>query len=110
MRYSKLVESVGQVLQKRGFIRSINHHMRPALRGDKMVKEVVVTLYTDREPLQLKRISKPGQRIYMGSESIRPVRSGFGIGIISTSKGIVSDDIARKQKIGGEYLCKVWNV
>lgn len=108
MRYSKMIESVAQVLQKKGFVRSVNHQMREALRGNSMVKELVVTLYTDREPVELKRISKPGQRIYIGAEALRPVRSGFGIGIISTSKGIVADDFARKNKLGGEYICKVW--
>ena len=61
-----------------------------------------------KEPLHLKRISKPGQRIYLGSNEIPRVRSGMGAVIVSTSKGIMSGDEARKQKIGGEILCEVY--
>ena len=56
----------------------------------------------------LKIVSKPGRRIYAGFNDIRAVRQGYGIGIISTSRGIMSDKEARKQKVGGEYLFEVW--
>ena len=56
----------------------------------------------------LKRISKPGLRIYVGAEDIPTVLSGLGIAIVSTSKGIITDKEARKLNIGGEVLCFVW--
>lgn len=71
-------------------------------------KELTIRFRTDRESLELKRISKPGQRIYVGHEEIKRVKNGLGIGIFSTSKGILTDAEARKLKIGGEYICEVY--
>lgn len=56
----------------------------------------------------LKRISKSGQRIYINHHEIKKVRGGYGIAIISTSKGLMTDKEARKQKLGGEILCEIW--
>lgn len=56
----------------------------------------------------LKIVSKPSRRMYMKASEIRHVRSGYGVAIISTSKGIMTAQEARKQKIGGEILCEVW--
>lgn len=56
---------------------------------------------------QIRRVSKPGRRVYSKSRDLRPVLNGLGISIISTSKGLVSDREARQQKIGGEVLCEV---
>lgn len=56
----------------------------------------------------LRRISRPGQRIYLGARGIKAVRGGFGVGIISTSKGIMTSKEARKKKLGGEVICEVW--
>lgn len=70
--------------------------------------ELKIVLLAGREPLELKRISKSGQRIYVGYEDIKRVRNGFGVAIISTSHGVMSGDEARKLKIGGEYICEVY--
>jgi small subunit ribosomal protein S8 len=56
----------------------------------------------------LRRVSKPGQRIYVSAKEIKPVKNGYGIAIISTSKGLTTDKSAKKQKIGGEIICEVW--
>ncbi len=56
----------------------------------------------------MKRLSKPGQRVYVGSKEIPKVLNGMGITILSTSKGIVTDKQARKESVGGELLCAVW--
>jgi len=56
----------------------------------------------------LKRISKPGQRIYLSAKKMRRVRGGYGIAIISTPKGLMTDKKARRQKLGGEVLCEIW--
>jgi len=63
-----------------------------------------------RRPLieGLKRISRPGLRKYFGSKELPKVRNGFGIGVVSTSKGLMTDKKARKEGFGGEYLCAVW--
>ncbi len=66
--------------------------------------------YNDGEPAihKAKRISKPGQRIYKNKDKIVPVRNGYGLAIISTSKGLMTDKEARKQGLGGELICKIW--
>ena len=56
----------------------------------------------------LKRISKPSRRVYVNSKEIKPVYSGMGIAILSTSKGVMTDKKARQEKVGGEVLCQVW--
>jgi small subunit ribosomal protein S8 len=56
----------------------------------------------------IERYSKPGRRVYMGYKELRPVLDGLGIAVLSTSKGVLSDRQARKQKVGGEVLCLVW--
>jgi small subunit ribosomal protein S8 len=64
----------------------------------------------DGEPLVdgLRRVSRPGRRVYVGHEEIPRVRNGLGVAVISTSKGILSDRAAREAAIGGEVLCEVW--
>ena len=82
------------------------------LDSDPVKKQVRIYLrYTpDGEPLirSIKRISKPGRRVYKGAEEIRPVLNGLGVGIISTSQGLLTDSEARQRRVGGEVLCEVW--
>ena len=54
------------------------------------------------------RVSRPGRRVYLGASDIKPVRNGMGLGVVSTSRGLVSDKQAREQRLGGELLCEVW--
>jgi small subunit ribosomal protein S8 len=56
----------------------------------------------------IKRISKPGRRVYVQYTELKPVRSGYGISIISTSKGLLTNKEAHKQKIGGEFIAEIW--
>jgi small subunit ribosomal protein S8 len=56
----------------------------------------------------MRRVSKPSRRVYLGSGEIPKVRNGLGIGVISTSKGVMTDRAAREASVGGEYLCEVW--
>ncbi|HAU07385.1 MAG: 30S ribosomal protein S8 [Candidatus Yanofskybacteria bacterium GW2011_GWF1_44_227] len=56
----------------------------------------------------IKLVSKPSRRMYLGAKEIRPVRSGYGIGILSTSKGVMSSIEARKSGLGGEIICEIW--
>ncbi len=56
----------------------------------------------------LRRVSKPGRRVYVGAREVPKVRNGLGISVISTSKGILSDEAAREASIGGEVVCEVW--
>jgi len=56
----------------------------------------------------LRRVSKPGRRVYRGAGEIRPVLGGRGLGVVSTNRGVLSDRSAREQHVGGELLCEVW--
>jgi small subunit ribosomal protein S8 len=88
------------------------------LKKEQMIKEfeiiedgVEVTLkYFKGEPMvqNFKKVSTPGQRIYVSSYEIIPVMNGRGVGIISTSEGVMSSAMAKSRNLGGEYLCKVW--
>lgn len=74
-------------------------------------KDIVITLlYRNGEPAitHIEKISKPGVRRYSGYRALRPVLQGYGIGIISTPQGIISDKKARELKVGGELICQVW--
>ncbi len=70
----------------------------------------VELLYDGKAPAitVLKRVSKPGQRIYIASKDITPVMNGRGIAIISTSQGLMSAAMAKSKKLGGELICKIW--
>ncbi|PJC36601.1 30S ribosomal protein S8 [Candidatus Peregrinibacteria bacterium CG_4_9_14_0_2_um_filter_53_11] len=107
---SSLLLAIASVLKKTGFVVDVKVVEEKA-RGEsseRMNKILVVKLNNEGRTLSLTRVSKPGQRIYVSHSEIRPVRSGLGIGIISTSQGVMTDSEARKAGIGGEYLCKVY--
>ncbi len=104
--YSKLKLSILEVLAKSGFVKSV------AKKGKKVVKNIEVTLayHTDGFPKisEVERVSKTSRRIYIKSEEIFPVRNGFGLMILSTNKGIMTGEMAKKEKVGGEFICKIW--
>ena len=77
--------------------------------GRKSFLEVKLT-YNDGAPriTTVKIVSKPGKRMYVSYSGLKPVRQGYGVGVISTSRGVMSVADAKKQKIGGEYLAQVW--
>lgn len=104
---SNLLKAIATVLMKKRFIVAMEESTVKNKKGSEL-RELRIVLRTDREPLEVKRVSKPGQRIYVSHDEIKRVRSGFGIGIFSTSKGILSDEEARKAKTGGEYLCEIY--
>ena len=56
----------------------------------------------------LRRVSKPGRRVYRKADDLRPVRNGLGVGIVSTSQGVLTDAEARQRRVGGEVLCEIW--
>ena len=103
--FSKLKYEVIKILEKNGFIE------KSEKKGRKTKKTIQITLkYSDNLPviLGLRKVSKSGQRIYVGSAEIKKVKGGKGISIISTSKGLMIGKEARKQKLGGEIICEVW--
>jgi small subunit ribosomal protein S8 len=104
---TRMTRSIAKVLQEEGFIEGFEEV------GEGVQKHLILSLkYKDknRQPIinTLKRVSKPGLRVYSNCNDIPRVLGGIGIAIISTSKGIMTDREARKQKVGGEILCYVW--
>ncbi len=103
---SKMKIAIAKIMKDEGFIKNFK------LNDDNKQKVLRVYLkYTeDNQPaiLQLKRISKPGRRIYMGVEDLKPVYNNLGIRIISTSKGILTNKAARKLEVGGEVICEIF--
>jgi small subunit ribosomal protein S8 len=103
---SKLKIEIARILKDEGFIKNYKFL--------KDGKQGILRVYLKYGPGQsivvygLKRISKPSCRVYVKSNDIKPVYNGMGISILSTSKGIMTDKKARKEKVGGEILCNVW--
>ena len=103
--YSKFAENVAHALKKAGYIASVEK------KGKVFTRDLELGLiYQDSGPRihGAERISKPSRRIYMKADDIRMYRSGFGNSFISTSKGIMTDSEAKKNKVGGEVLFKIW--
>jgi len=103
---SKLRENVLEVLRREGYIRGFEPL---ELGGGK--RDVSIQLkYQNGEPVirELKRVSKPGRRIYAGVRELPQVFNGLGIAILSTPRGVMSDAEAREQRVGGEVLCTVF--
>jgi small subunit ribosomal protein S8 len=103
---SRLKHDICRVLREQGFIRdfTVEEEPRPG--------HIIITLkyQRDRTPVVqgLRRVSKPSLRVYVKHEDIKPVRSGLGISIISTSSGVMTGKQARQAGVGGELLCEVW--
>lgn len=102
IRSSRVIKSIADLLLKKNVVEKVEENIIGK------TPELIITLKSDRGPINMKRISKPGQRIYVSYTEIKPVRSGFGIGIFSTSAGILTDREAREKKIGGEYICELY--
>lgn len=103
---SKLKVELSKILKEEGFIKEYK------VVSEGVQKNILLTLKygnkKERVITGLKRISKPGLRVYVKSDEVPKVLNGFGIAIISTSKGIMTDKEARKQNLGGEVLAYVW--
>ena len=103
---SKQKIAIANVLQKAGFISSVKVEAR-----DGHAWLVLGIRYDENnKPLidGIQRVSKPGRRVYVDKESVPRVRNGLGLAVISTSRGILSDDDAREAHVGGEVVCEVW--
>ena len=103
--FSKIKESIANILKNEGYIVSYE------VKGEGSIKDIVVTLkYMDGDAVikGLKRISKPGRRVYTSVENLPKVLGGLGIAIVSTPKGVITDKECRKHSVGGEVLCYVW--
>ncbi|HDM09042.1 MAG: 30S ribosomal protein S8 [Deltaproteobacteria bacterium] len=103
---SKMKVNIAKVLKAEGYIK--NFRVMPD--GKQGILRIFLKYDEQGRPVieGLKRISKPSRKVYAGYDEIPKVLNGFGISIVSTSKGIMADKKARKMKVGGEILCAVW--
>jgi small subunit ribosomal protein S8 len=103
--YSKFKANLAQLFLKEGFVSGVNEvegahkalqiNLKYAVSGDSVISGI-------------KRVSKPGQRIYLPADKLPRTNSGYGVTVVSTSKGLMTDREARKAKMGGEVVCQVW--
>lgn len=103
---SKMKREIVKILKEEGFIKNFK------VVTDEDQHEVIrIFLRYDvnrKELIHIRRISKPGRRVYVGKDDIPSVMSGLGFSILSTPKGILTDKSARKADVGGEVLCSIW--
>jgi len=107
MPHSKLKEHIAGVLKGEGFIDDVR--VSDAAEGPRTLT-LVMRYGRDKAAAidGIRRVSAPGRRVYVRYDHIPRVRSGMGVSILSTSRGVMTDKEARKQKVGGELLCEIW--
>jgi len=106
MPLSKVKRGLAEVLKREGYIwdweevenkpaNNLRIHLKYGPNGERVIRRI-------------RRVSKPGRRVYSGAAQLKPILGGLGISVISTSRGVVSDREARQRKLGGEVLCEIW--
>ncbi len=103
--FSNFKYEIAKILEKEGFFNRIEE------KGKKVKRIIEITLkYDNKIPVisGLRRVSKPGQRIYAEAKEIKKVKGGYGVAIVSTSKGLMTNKEAKKKKLGGEIILEVW--
>ncbi|MGH9171378.1 MAG: 30S ribosomal protein S8 [Acidimicrobiales bacterium] len=108
MPSSKLKESLAAILEREGYISGFETAVDAARPGKVLKIDMKYTRERVRVIGGLKRVSKPGLRIYVKADRLPRVLGGLGVAVLSTSHGLMTDREARQQKIGGEVLCYVW--
>jgi small subunit ribosomal protein S8 len=106
MPLSKVKRGLAEVLKREGYIWGFEE-----VNGEPVAELRIELKYGpngERVIRHIKRVSKPGRRVYQHAKGLRPVLNGLGISIISTSRGVISDREARQRNIGGEVLCELW--
>jgi small subunit ribosomal protein S8 len=105
---SKLKVSLATVLQREGYISGFQTSTDPSRPGELLEIEMKYTQERARAIAGLRRVSKPGLRVYAQADRLPRVLGGLGVAVLSTSQGLLTDREARSKKIGGEVLCYVW--
>ncbi len=104
--FSKMKQEIAKILKEEGFIN--NFKLITDEDGHQTIRIFLKYDANRKGVIHIKRVSKPGRRVYVGVDKIPSVMSGLGISILSTTKGILTDKAARKENVGGELLCQVW--
>lgn len=104
--HSKLKMDVLRILQAEGYVQGFD------INTESKFPKIQIQLRYDKKRMpvinHLRRVSKPGLRVYKGHDDLRPLRSGLGTQIVSTSNGVMTDREARRKRLGGEVICEVW--
>lgn len=103
---SKIKVNIARILKDEGYIKNFK-----VIKDNKQGVLRIFLKYNDENKSVIKglqRVSRPSRRVYVGADDIPPVLSGLGVGILSTSKGLLPDREARRQNVGGEMICSVW--
>jgi small subunit ribosomal protein S8 len=108
MPSSKLKVALAGMLEREGYIAGYDVADNPDKPGANLTIRMKYSPKRERVISGLKRVSKPGLRVYSGSKDIPRVVGGLGVAVVSTSKGLMSDREARRRRLGGEVLCYVW--
>ena len=98
--------NIAEVLKREGFIAGF--HIRQAKIQNELIIELKYGPEGEKVIRHLERVSKPGCRVYKGSAELPQVLNGLGVSVVSTNQGVLSDRECRRQKVGGEVICRVW--
>lgn len=99
--WSRIKQQLCELLVREGWLESVE------VVGDAPKQEIEVTFKADKSKLEIKRVSKPGRRAYSGSAELKPVLRGYGMAVLTTSQGLLTDKEAKQRKVGGEVLCTI---
>lgn len=105
MPFSKVKFELAKLLEKESLVGKVD------TKGKKISKVIEIGLkYENGKPAieEIKRVSKPGQRVYAKKKALRPVRQGYGLAVVSTSQGLMTDKQARLKGLGGEIICEIY--
>lgn len=100
--HSKIKENIVKIMKQNHFVESYE------VKDQDDHKNIEIALKEGTYDLNFRRVSKPGQRIYVKNPNLKQIKSGLGIAIVSTSKGIMTNYQAKKQNLGGELLCEIY--
>jgi small subunit ribosomal protein S8 len=108
MPLSKVKRGLAEVLKREGYIWDWREEEDESAPAKQLTIQLKYGPNGERVIRHMRRVSKPGRRVYKPATGLRPVLNGLGISIISTSRGVISDREARQRNLGGEVLCEVW--
>jgi len=108
MPSSKLKEALARILEREGYITGYTVEDDPMRPGKRLTIQMKYTQDRQRTISGLRRVSRPGLRVYTKADSVPRVLGGMGIAVLSTNQGLMTDREARERRVGGEVLCQVW--
>ena len=108
MPVSKVKRGLAEVLKREGYIWDWHEAQEESSPAPQLHIDLKYGPNGERVIRHIKRVSKPGRRVYARATNMRPVLNGMGISVISTSRGVISDREARQRNLGGEVLCELW--